>query len=115
MAINPRKFTATKLVEKVDDLSLSELVDLKEAEQDGRARKTVLAAVDSAIEAHQELAERLDEIVEESSPQPVAMSVGVYQDRLGWFAEHPALPGFEQKRFGAHAACRAALAARLAG
>ena len=117
VAINPRKLSAAKLIAQLDDLSLVDLEDLKKAESDGRARKSVLQAVGDAIEAHEELADRLDEIVEESSPPcaPLAIATGVYQDRLGYYASHHAIPGFEKLRFGRQEACREALAARLAG
>lgn len=117
VAINPKNHTAGQLIEKVDDLSLDELLDLQGAERASRGRKTVLAAIEAAVDAHQQLADRLDEIVEESSETavPVAMAVSVKQDRLGSYAAHPGVPGFETLRFGTRAACLAALSARLLG
>jgi hypothetical protein len=114
VAIDPKKFSAAALIEKVDDLSLDELLELQAAEKKGKGRKTLLAAIDAAIAAHQDLAEKLDDIVEEAVV-PVAMSVAVMQDRLGCFASHPGAPGFEALRFGNPDACLSALSARLLG
>tara|TARA_R100001463_G_scaffold10351_7_gene30341 strand:- start:225 stop:602 length:378 start_codon:yes stop_codon:yes gene_type:complete len=117
VAINPKKFSVAELIKKVDDLSLDELIALQASEKKGRGRKTLLAAVGAAIEAHEALAEKLDDIVDEGSEAvvPVAMSVAVLNDRLGFYAAHPGAPGFETLRFGNAGACLSALSARLLG
>lgn len=117
MTINPKKHSAADLIGLIDELTFDQLLELKGAELEARGRKTVLAAIDAAVEAHEDLAAELDEIIEESSAAvvPVAMSVTFMRDRRGWFAGHPGVPGFDALRFGSEGACRGALSARLLG
>ena len=50
MPLNPRNHSVAELVAKLDDLSVSQIEALEEAELAGRARKSLLAAIKEALE-----------------------------------------------------------------
>lgn len=112
MPLNPRKHSVAELVSKLDDLSVSEIKELEEAEIAGRGRKSLLAAITEALDAHAGLEDKLEEIAESVPKEAPLNGVGVLKDRRGWFAAGGP-EDFSDLRYGSEAACRAALALRV--
>tara|TARA_Y100001963_G_scaffold156382_1_gene249824 strand:+ start:4142 stop:4483 length:342 start_codon:yes stop_codon:yes gene_type:complete len=112
MALDPGKFTVSRLAGELDGLSREELMAARELEVAGKDRVTALEAIDEALEALPAEAP-----AEPPAPAPApAKEPGVvlyYCDARGWFAVGDDVPpDFGDLRFGTEAYCRGALLAR---